>query len=316
MLRVVYLICLSLSLLNVSARVYAEAKEPLNVVTSFSVLADWVKVLGGQQVRVNSLVGMDEDVHVFHASPSDLSAVAKADLVLINGLGLEGWIARLIEASGFEGKVMVASAGIAPLRFGHIDELKQAQYNDQHGHHHGDTNSNYYNVDPHAWLSPKLAKQYVDNIAEALKQAAPNAESLIEQNRKAYQTQLDKLDAWTREGIAQLPENRRQIVVPHTAFGYFQRDYGITFLGLQGVSTKSESSAAELAHIVRMIRAQGIDAIFTENTSNRKLIERIASETDLALGGVLVSGALSDKRAPNYLKMMEHNVEQILGALN
>ncbi|TNC81100.1 MAG: metal ABC transporter substrate-binding protein [Oleiphilus sp.] len=295
---------------------YAESK--LKVITSFSILADWVRVLGGGHIEVLSLVGPDEDVHVYRASPDDLQDLAHADIMIINGMGLEGWLERLIEASGFQGTLVRASAGIEPIYLGLMRPHAHHHHenDDLHGDGHGlHTRMDGRYVDPHAWLSPRAAKRYVDNIARALKRVDPSIQDVIEQNRLAYQQALTALDASIREAVDALPKTRRQVVVPHAAFKYFERDYGITFHSLQGMSTESESSAAAFASIVRTIRAQGIDAVFGENTSSQKLIERVASEANLKLGGKLYSGALSKQQATSYLEMMRFNADQLLAAL-
>lgn len=299
-----------------SAGASARASDaPIQVVTSFSVLKDWVSEIGGARVEVYSLVGPDEDVHVFSASPRDLSRVSQADALIVNGLGLEGWINRLTRSSSFKGALVVASEGIEPI---YTDLRALQRKNLPHSHSHSHTKAHDHNsgqVDPHAWLSLNMAEVYVQNIAEGLSRIAPSYRQEFEQRKQDYLKRLKNLEQNLAVSFASIAPERRQVVVPHNSFAYFARDYQLRFHSLKGINTSSEASAASFATIVRTVKRQKIYAIFGENIANDRLISRVAREADLVLGGKLISGALSPSNAPTYLKMMEHNASLILKAL-
>ena len=272
------------------------AAEKLKAVASFSILADLVKEVGGNHVDVTAIVGPDGDAHVFQPSPQDAKAVADANIVDINGLGLEGWMARLIQSSGTKAPVVVASKGVRPLQGEGEDKGK---------------------ADPHAWQSIANAKIYVGNIRDGLISADPADKADYEANAKAYLGKLDQLEAQVKAAIASIPPKNRKIITTHDAFGYFGAAYGVAFIAPQGVSTESEVSARDVAKIITQIRKQKIPAVFLENVTDKRLLERIGTESGARIGGTLYSDALTDEKgpAPTYLDMMRHNVKQLAAAL-
>lgn len=283
--------------------VAAEEKpaERLKVVATFSILADFVKNVGGDRIELVTLVGPNGDAHVYAPTPADARKVAEARVVFSNGLGFEGWIARLIRASGTKAPVVVASRGVKPRQAGH-----------DHGHDHGHGGS-----DPHAWQSVPNAKIYVANIRDALINADPAGKAAYEANAAAYLARLDALDREVREAIAKIPVDRRKIITTHDAFGYFQQAYGIAFIAPQGVSTEAEASARDVARIIGQIKRQRIPAVFLENVTDPRLVKRIADETGARIGGTLYSDALTDEKgpAPTYIDLMRHNVRTLSAAL-
>lgn len=290
----------------------APAKIP--VVASFSILGDFVKEVGGDRVSVSTLVGPNGDAHVFQPSPADAKKVAAAKLVFVNGLGFEGWIDRLVKASGTKAEVVVATAGITPREMaeeedGHDHDHKK--HADAHDHDHG-------GIDPHAWQSVGNAERYVANIRDALIAADPAGKATYEANAAAYTAKLDALDAQVKAAIAAIPAERRRIITSHDAFGYFGAAYGMEFVAPQGVSTESEASAKDVARIIRQIKASKIPAVFMENISDPRLVKRIAAETDAKIGGELYSDALSDDKGPasTYIDMMQNNIRQFSAALS
>ena len=180
-----------------------------------------------------------------------------------------------------------------------------------HDHHHHGA------FDPHAWQSLGNAAAYADNIAAALAQADPANAAAFHRNRAAYGAEIEALDAEIRGIVAALPVDRRTVVTSHDAFQYFGRDYGLTFLAPQGLSTESEASAKDVARLIQQIRERGIRAVFIENVADPRLLERIADETGATIGGTLYPGALSgpDGPAPTYLDMMRHNATTLAQAL-
>lgn len=287
----------ALGLLPVGRPVWAaeqDGKWPL--VASFSVLADFCSNVGGDRVGVTSLVGANADTHVYQPSPADGKTLAAAKLIAVNGLGLEGWIDRLIKASGSKAPVVVATKGIKPLQM--IED----------GHR---------TTDPHAWQSVENAKIYVGNIAAGLTAADPDGASVYAANAKAYIEKLDALAADVKAAIATIPKERRRIITTHDAFGYFGAAYDFQFIAPQGVSTEAEPSARDVAKIIRQIKAEKIPAVFLENVTDTRMMERIARESGAAIGGALYSDALSppDGPAATYLEMVRHNVKQLKNAL-
>jgi zinc/manganese transport system substrate-binding protein len=282
----------------------AMAQEKIRVLATFSILGDFVKNVGGDRVEVSSLVGPNSDAHVFSPAPADAKRVAAAKVVIANGLGFEGWMARLVRASGTKAIPVVATKGIKPR--------KQAAHGHSHGHSHGDDGS-----DPHAWQSVANAKIYVANILAALVAADPAGKATYEANAKAYVEKLDTLDKEVRDAVAMIPQERRRIITSHDAFGYFQAAYGIEFIAPQGVSTESEASARDVGRIITQIKRQKIPAVFLENVTDPRLIQRIAAESGARVGGQLYSDALTDEKgaAPTYIDMMRYNIKQLVTAL-
>ena len=288
MRRLIWFLCCALIVATHPAR--AEGRLP--VVASFSILADFARTIGGDRVDVTVLVGPDSDVHVYEPAPADARKIAASRLVFVNGFGLEGWLPRLVQAAGGKATVVTATSGIAPLRKGS-------------------------DADPHAWQSVVNAKAYVANIRDALVAAAPDDAELFRANATAYLAKLDTLDHEVREAIATIPENRRKVISTHDAFGYFAAAYGIAFIAPLGVSTESEASARDVAGIISQIKTAKIPAIFLENISDPRLIQRIAAETGARVGGTLYSDSLTGEKgdAPTYIDMVRHNIKALTSAL-
>lgn len=272
------------------------AAQPLDVVASFSILGDMVGAVGGERVRVVTLVGPGSDAHVYQPTPADARAVGMARVVVVNGLGFEGWMERLITAAGYRGPVVIASSGVPPL----------AADDSDHG-----------GLDPHAWQNLAHARSYVKNIAEALAAADPAGASDYRARAEHYRKEIDVVDAEIRSALARLPAARRRIVTSHDAFGYFASAYGMEFLAPVGLSTETEASAKEIATLIRQIRTEKIGAIFIEGLSDSRLLERITHETGATIGGRLFSDTLSGPEgpAPTYLEMMRHNLRTLLAAI-
>ncbi len=284
------------------------AAEALRVVASFSIIGDLARKVGGEHVELATLVGPDSDAHVYEPRPRDAMTLAQADVILANGLSFEGFLGRLIKASGTGATVVELTDGTRLLA------------DPEGGHwHHYPTGSVFHEGehDPHAWQSVPNVKVYVGNIAQAFCAAAPEACDTFQANAADYLDALAALDAEIRETIAAIPEDHRTVVTAHDAFRYFEDEYGIRFLAPTGVSTEAEASAADIAGIIDAIRAGEVAAIFVENIANPRLMERVAAETGLAIGGTLYSDALSpeDGPAPTYIDMMRHNLRTIAAAV-
>ena len=307
--------------LTVAGPAVAQANKAIPVVATFSILGDMVARIGGEHVAVTTLVGPDGDAHVYRPTPADARAVNRAKVLVVNGLEFEGWLDRLIEASDFNGMRVKATDGIEPIAFEegdnhakHGDDEKHKEHGkrDEHAkdHDHGA-------LDPHAWQSLSNAVVYIDNITATLSKSDPSNARTYYTNRAAYVAEIQALDADIRAIVAKLPADRRTVVTSHDAFQYFGRDYGLTFLAPQGLSTESAVSAKEIALLIEQIRAQKIPAVFIENISDPRLLKQIANETGAAIGGTLYPGALSAPNGParTYLRMMRHNATALAQAL-
>ncbi|RVU20570.1 metal ABC transporter substrate-binding protein [Methylobacterium oryzihabitans] len=277
------------------------AAAPLKAVATFSILADLVRQVGGERVEVASLVGPNGDAHGFSPSPSDAQTLAAARIVVVNGLGFEGWIDRLVRASGTRAVVVTASKGV-----------KAIEEEGGHGHSHGD-----HALDPHAWQNVANVAIYVANIRDGLIAADPEGRATYEANAAAYRDRLTALDAELRAGLARIPEDRRRVITTHDAFGYFARAYGLRFIAPQGVSSESEATAKDVARIVRQIRREKIPAVFLENVADPRLMLQISRESGAKAGGRVFSDALSEPNgpAPTYLDLMRHNLKEFTAAL-
>lgn len=278
-----------------SASATAVAAELVNVVATFSVLGDMTSRIGGRRVQVHTLVGQDADAHVYQPTPADARTIANARLVVTNGFGFEGWIARLIKSSGYRGQVLAASKGVRML-------ARQT----------GDREP-----DPHAWQDLANALRYVDNITQALGEVDPAGQAEYRANAEKYKAEIGTLDAEIRYSFAALPAARRKVVTAHDAFAYFGRAYGIAFIAPIGVNTEAEPSAGDVGRIIEQIRRERIPAVFMESISDPRLLERIRQESGARIGGILYSDSLSKPGgpAPSYLEMMRHNARTLAAAL-
>ena len=297
----------------------AHAGEPIKVVASFSILADMVREIGGDHVALTTLVGPDGDAHVYEPTPSDARAVGEAKLLVVNGFQFEGWLPRLVATAGFKGKEVVATTGLEPIPFAEDDE-GHALGGSHEGHAHEALKAGHQGHgvdDPHAWQSLSNGVVYAENIVKGLSAADPENAADYRAKGDAYIAEIKAMDARVKSELAVVPENHRKVVTSHDAFGYFARAYHVDFIAPEGVSTESEASAADVAKIIDQIKAEHITAVFVENISDPRLVERIVAETDARIGGTLYSDALSgpDGPAATYLGMFRNNLEQIVRAL-
>ena len=291
----------------------ASAQEPrLKAVATFSILADLVAQVGGDRVAVTSLVGPDADAHGYSPAPGDARRVAESNLVVVNGLGFEGWLERLIKASGTRAPVVVASKGVKTIAGSHDHD------DHGHGHDHGHDHGEGDHADPHAWQNVANVKLYVANIRDGLSAADPAHAGLYAANAAAYNEKLDALDAEIRAELAKIPQERRRIITTHDSFGYFSAAYGMRFLAPQGVSTDSEAGPKDVARIIRQIRRDKVPAVFVESIADPRLMQQIARESGAKVGGRIYSDALSAPGgpAPGYLEMMRANLNAFREALS
>ena len=291
---------LAFAALTAIGRVSAgQAENRPRAVATFSILGDLVKNVGGERAEVAALVGPNGDIHVYAPTPADAKTLAVADVIFVNGLGLEGSLDQLIAASGSKAPVVVAARGIYPRKM-----------TDEH-------DSKRLVSDPHAWQSVANAEIYVTNIRYGLIAADPAGREFYQARAATYLAALDALDLEIKAAIATIPPGRRRIITTHKAFGYFGDAYGLEFIAPKGVSTDAEPSARDVANIITQIRAQKIPAVFMENITDPRLMERIAEETGARIGGTIYSDSLSPPNGPaaTYIDMMRHNVRAFQHAL-
>ncbi|RIK98831.1 MAG: ABC transporter substrate-binding protein [Proteobacteria bacterium] len=296
---------LVLATLLAATMTIAARAEPIPVVASFSILADFARNVGGDRVAVTALVGPGGDSHVYTPTPADARTVAAARLVVVNGLGFEGWLPRLVKAAGGKAIVIEAAKGVAPR--------KAADDDHDHGHDHS-----HDAVDPHAWQAVANAKIYVTNIRDALIAIDAAGTDAYRARATAYLAQLDALEAEVRKAVATIPAARRKVISSHAAFGYFADRYGIAFIAPQGVSTEAEPSARAVAALIRQIKRQQLPAVFLENMTDPRLARRIAAETGAKIGGTLYADSLTAENgpAPTYIAMVRHNIKALTDALS
>lgn len=268
----------------------------IKAVTTYSIIYDLVRHVGGDRVEVTSLVPPGQDPHTYEPTPADIRAVAQADVVFYNGLGLELWFDRLVSNAGGDAVLVVASDGIEPLYLagGEFAGLP----------------------DPHAWLDPVLVEQYIHNIKDAFIQLDPDGREEYEANAAAYIQQLRELDAWIRGELAErLPRERRKLVTTEGAFAYFARAYDFQVVGFVFfLAPEAEPSPRHLTDLVDTIKAEQVPALFIDTTINPRLVERLSEETGVPIGGALYVDSLGEPGSPveTYIQMMRQNVELLI----
>ncbi|NYT58000.1 zinc ABC transporter substrate-binding protein [Alcaligenaceae bacterium] len=289
-------------------------RQPLKVVATFSILGNLVSEVGGEHVELTTIVGPGADAHSFEPSPTDVKALAQAEVLVLNGLDFEAWLPRLIASAGFQGSQVLASKGVVVRSL--AAEQADAHDHDAHkDHDHGHTAGE---VDPHAWQSLENGIIYVRNITEGLSTAAPEYRTYFQGRGDLLIAQLQKLDAEIKLVLSAIPPEKRKVVSSHDAFGYFAQAYNIRFISVAGLSSQAEPSAREMAGIIDTIRKENIRGVFVENANSSKLANQIARETGAAVGGTLYADALGEKGSPaaSYLGMFIWNAGQLIYVLN
>ena len=268
----------------------------VEAVASFTVLADMVRQVGGEHVHVISMVPPNGDPHEYEPTPDDAKNLKGADAAFTSGLGLEGWFAKLAKASGYQGKPVVASDGIKTRK---MEEDGKTV------------------TDPHAWNSIPNAEIYVDNIEKALAKADPDDAAAFKANADAYKVKLKDLDGYAHREVEGVPKAERKVLTTHDALSYFGATYGVTFISPLGLSTENEPSAAQVANVIKQIKAEHVGAYFFENSNDPRLVKQIADATNAQPGGELYVEALSppDGPAPTYADMFKYNVDKLVAGM-
>ncbi len=290
----------------------AAGAKPL-VVTSNTILADLVQVIGGNEIEARCLVVRGGDPHSYEPRPADIALLSRADVLVTNGLGFETWLDKVLGSSGFRGKIVVAAKGIVPLRRDHDHHHDHSQPHEAHGPRDGEGGA----VDPHAWHDLRHVRSYVNEIRDALTKAAPDAGNLFAQRAESYGAELASLHVYASEQFQSLPPARRKLVTSHDALHYLGEAFGLQISPVRGLQPDREPSAKQLAGLIRFIREQGVPAVFIESTSNPKLINLLARDAGVKVVGELYTDSLGPEGSPGatFLGMYRANVDTIVSAL-
>ncbi len=296
----------------------AREGEAIEVVTSATFLADITRNVAGERADVTALVPGDVDLHGFEPTPRDLARIAGADLLVLNGAGLEGGLEQTVRATAEDVTVVEASAGLEPRAPQPGEPLHDDEGDENHEEeaHEGDDG---HDSDPHFWLDPTLVVSYVHTVRDALAAADPDGAAEYEANAAAYIVELEALDEWIAAEVARLPQERRKLVMDHVSHGYFADRYGFEIVGavIPGVSTGVSPTAKQLAALAAAIRTSGARAVFVDSHADPRLARQLAAETGIAVVEDLRDHGLSDPGgdAPTYIEMMKANTTRIVEAL-
>jgi zinc/manganese transport system substrate-binding protein len=295
-LRFFAFLFLALSALTATAK-------PL-VVSTNTILNDLVSAVGGDLVDGRCLLPPGADPHSYEPNPQDIRLLTQADLVVVNGLGLETWLQKLVENAGLRRPALVASTGVVPL---HVGKSVTPDFDERE----------LGEIDPHAWQDPHNVRLYVENIRDALAGIDPAHADVFAKNTEAYCTRLDELDVFAREQISSLPSDQRKLVTSHDALHYLARTYGLTIVPVSGLSPDQEPSAKSLAALINFIRDQHVRAIFVESTTNPKIVSLVAQEAGVDVVGSLYTDSLGPPGSPGatFAGMFRSNIEMIVKAL-
>jgi manganese/iron transport system substrate-binding protein len=285
--------------------------EKLNVVVTTTIVADVVSHIGGDVIELTTLLPFEVDPHVYEPTPKDYQAVAEANVVFINGFGLEVFMGYILEQIADEVAIISLSEGIEVLQF-------SAGESDANEHDGGETHAGEEGgVDPHVWFDPFSIMVWVENASQAMGALDPVHAELYDANAREYKRQLEMLDQWIEEQVDQVAEDDRLLVTDHLIFGYFARRYGFQMVGalIPAYSTAAQPSAQEIANLEDAIRGRQVKAVFVGPMANRRLIDRVAEDTGVKVVS-LYTGSLSEADLPagTYLDFMKYNVGEIVQA--
>lgn len=294
-MRLTTVFIFSILLLTACSAVPETDTQELTVVASTQIVGDVVSSISGEQGDVTFLIPSGTDPHAYEPTPQDAVRLTEADLIFVNGFGLEQTLQHLLLDQ--QAKVVNTSEGISPLTFAE----------------EGESGS-----DPHVWMNPVNVEIWADNIAQALTEADPANAQIYRENSEAYKSEIELLDSWVVDQVSQIPEENRKLVTDHESFGYFADHYGFEIVGaiIPSYSTLSEPSAGELAQLEAAINQFGVKAIFVGISLNPTLADRVAQDTGMQLVPIYTE-SLSDKDGPahTYLEMIHFDVESIVAAL-
>lgn len=265
------------------------------VVTTTTIIADVAGEIAGDRLEVKTIMPIGGDPHIYRPVPGDARMIARSDLVILNGMELEGWLDQLARNAGGERPMVVATDG--------IDALRDPEYHDE--------------PDPHAWFDVRHMKTYVDNIVEGFLKIDPEGEEYFTERAETYKAQLDELHEWVHKQVQTLPEERRVLITSHDAFQYYGQAYDIEVIGVQGISTEAEPQTRDVINIINLINDREIPSVFMETSVNPKMIEQIAEETGVRIGGELFSDSVGppDHEGGTYIGMIRYNTRTFVDAM-
>ncbi|NNE27481.1 MAG: zinc ABC transporter solute-binding protein [Saprospiraceae bacterium] len=270
------------------------AQKP-KVVSSASMIWDMAKEIGGEHVEHQLIVPIGGDPHLYEPTPRDAQMIHDADLIFINALTFEGWILELIENSGTKATVDTVTNGVAAIS--------------------STTYKNSY--DPHAWMDIQNGLIYIENIKNALTKLLPEHGATFQKNYEDYKARLEELDKYILDRIQEIPKEKRILITSHDAFEYYGKRYGLKLEAIMGISTEAEAQTSDIIRINKTIQSSKVPAVFIESTINPKLLEQIAKDNNIVIGGELYADSIGDEEshAPTYYAMLKHNTDVIVDAL-
>jgi ABC-type Mn2+/Zn2+ transport system ATPase subunit/ABC-type Zn uptake system ZnuABC Zn-binding protein ZnuA len=273
-----------------------QAQDKIRIVTSASIFQDMAYNIGKEKVECFSIVPIGGDPHLYEPKPSDAQLVKSADIILVNGLTFEGWITKLIDNSGTDAETYTITEG--------VNAIKSESYENA--------------ADPHAWMDASNGMVYIKNIRDALISNDPDNQDFYNENYELYNQELKELDAYILSSIKAIPEQKRILVTSHDAFAYYGKRYGLELNALKGISTEAEIQMSDMVRVKNRIRDSGVPAIFVESTIDPKVIQQIAQDNNIKVGGELFADSLGDEdsEGPTYITMLKHNTDVIVNALS
>ena len=282
------------------------AGEKLSVVATTNIVGDVVGQVGGDRIELTTLMDVGQDPHTYVPTPADTAAIHDADVVFASGVDLEANLDEMFSSAGGDAVQVHISHGLELLG----SETGRAEAHDEDGHRYGGD-------DPHVWFNVQNVIQWVNNLEHTLSALDPDSAEVYEENAQAYIHQLEELDAWVMEQVAQVPEANRKLVTNHPALGYFADRYGLEQVGaVYPISPSAEPSARDIAALEDAIRAYGVPAVFVETTVNPNLAELVAQDTGVKLVP-LYTGSLGEpgSGAESYILLIRFDVNAIVDAL-
>lgn len=288
-------------------------REPfVIVVSSFSIITDMVKEIGGERVKIQTLAHEASDITAYAVRPRDARHLRQADLILMNGLGLDNWMERLIKTSETKARIKVVSEGITPLKI-ETDAMRGKTQEEKRKI----AQTHSIPDDPRAWLSPLNAKQYAMNIRDALIAVDPGGKTTYDLRTRDYLEALERLDTTIRQQLASIPSSKRTLVVGTEGFNYFGQIYNLKFFSLKGLTTSNQTSPTNVARLIQTIRKERAAALFIDNIKDQNLLTELLKETGLQPSEALKTDHLMDETGttPSYISMMQRNTGIIVKAL-
>lgn len=273
----------------------AQSSEKITIVATASMISDIASNIILDNAEIKTIVPIGGDPHRYQPTPRDARLVQNADIIFKNGLTFEGWISELIENSGTKAKTYTVTSG--------VDALTSTTYKNS--------------FDPHAWMNAENGIIYAKNIYLAMSKLDPANTEKYKANFETYRAKLQALDKELKNMISEIPENQRILITSHDAFQYYGRQYGLQLEAIMGISTEAEAQTSDITRVMNSIKKYNVPAVFVESTINPKLIQQIAKDNNVEIGGELYADSLGDKDSPagTYIDMLRYNTQTITNAL-